>query len=830
MATYCKNLRLGIQSGTDRTLYAMWTLSPESANKYLDHYVIKWTWADANGVWFNGSDSEVKKGTLWPTFSAPENAYNVICQITPVSTTYKKKVTTRNKKGKKTGTKTVETKRWTGKSAFSSYYLERDYTPPKMPTPSVTIDGFKLTASISNVPSYQVGDITIWPTHVEFIVVKNDSANISRGTSWVSYNSASYSCNVSAGGRYKVMARGYYSPRNLYGEWSDFSANAETIPEAPKGFTKHTVLSGTSVQLYWNEVANSNTYDIEYALDKSYFDVSSDVQSVSTETAVTSRIINNLDSGRIWYFRLRASNTVGKSGWSEIYSIVLGKIPAAPTTWSASTAIVVGDTVDLYWMHNSEDSSSQTGAQVEITIGANVQTVTLTGDAISSDPEVASLYSIATTAQSYPEGTLIEWRVRTKGILSSPNNGYGPWSTKRIVKVHAVPNVELTVSQEADYSVGLESVRTFPIYIRALATPATQIAVGWNVKVTSDESYTTEDEIGRPKSVIAGAEVYSNFFTTETNTLELTLSAGDISLEDDTPYSITVSVAMDSGLTAEMTYSFNVDWDEEMLEPDAEVVIDYSDLSAYITPYCVDPDSLYGVLQDSDQIDILDESGEEVKTFDPEDEAVLVQDVTLAVYRREYDGRFTLIASGIQNDRSTTVTDPHPALDYARYRIVVTSVRTGQIGFVDLPGIPIGETGIVLQWDEEWQTFNPTTDIADLNESPKNGSTLILPYNVSITDKYGMDVALVEYIGRAHPVSYYGTQLGVGGSWSSSIPASDADTRFALRRLAIYPGDVYVREPSGVGYWANVNVSFSKNYDNLLSPVSLEVTRVEGGM
>ena len=135
-----------------------------------------------------------------------------------------------------------------------------------------------------------------------------------------------------------------------------------------------------------------------------------------------------------------------------------------------------------------------------------------------------------------------------------------------------------------------------------------------------------------------------------------------------------------------------------------------------------------------------------------------------------------------------------------------------------------------MQWDEEWQNFNTTDDIADLAENPRNGSTLILPYNISISDKYGVDVTLAEYIGRAHPVSYYGTQLGVSGSWSSSVPATDADTRFALRRLAIYTGDVYVREPSGVGYWANVNVSFSKSYDNLLSPISLDVTRVEGGV
>ena len=823
MATTCKNLTIGLQAGTTRTFYASWTLSPASSSKRLDYYDVRWRWSDANGVWYNGSQSQVKKTELPPTWTAPDNAYNISCTAKPVSTTYEKEVAEYNKKGKKTGTKKVTKSYWSGAFVTVSKYIGDGLVPPKLSAPTVTIDGFRLIAEVITTASPL--------TAVEFRVVKNDRYIYATGISHLILTTgyASYSCDVTAGGHYKVQVRAYNRPRNMYGEWSDYSPNVETVPTAPTRFTKHTVLSGTSVQLYWNEVATAKTYDIEYAIDKSYFDVSSDVQSVSTETAVTSRIINNLESGRTWYFRLRASNSVGKSGWSEIYSIILGKIPAAPTTWSSTTSIVVGETVDLYWMHNSEDSSSQSAAQLEITVGSETKTLTLTGDDISSDPEVASVYvlnpitfeaeMLTDSADSevldsdgnpiqtlehipYPEGTTVVWRVRTKGILSSPNSGYGEWSTIRTVIIHAKPSIELTVSADESYNSTISVLNSFPLCIRGIAVPARQKAVGWNVKIVSNESYTTEDEIGRPKSVIAGSEVYSGFFVTETNTLNCVLSAGDLSLESDTSYTINVSVALDSGLTAENSHQITVSWDEDMYEPDAEVAIDFSNLSAYVAPFCVD---------DSE-------------------EGNLIPDVVLSVYRREYDGRFKLIASEIQNDRSVTVTDPHPALDFARYRIVARSTRTGQIGFSDLPGVPIGETGIVLQWDEEWQNFNTTDDIADLAENPRNGSTLILPYNISISDKYGVDVTLAEYIGRAHPVSYYGTQLGVSGSWSSSVPATDADTRFALRRLAIYTGDVYVREPSGVGYWANVNVSFSKSYDNLLSPISLDVTRVEGGV
>ena len=62
------------------------------------------------------------------------------------------------------------------------------------------------------------------------------------------------------------------------------------------------------------------------------------------------------------------------------------------------------------------------------------------------------------------------------------------------------------------------------------------------------------------------------------------------------------------------------------------------------------------------------------------------------------------------------------------------------------------------------------------------------------------------------------------------VPKSDKETLYALRRLSIWKGDVYVREPSGSGYWASISVSFSQNHCDVVIPVSLAITRVEGGI
>ena len=210
-------------------------------------------------------------------------------------------------------------------------------------------------------------------------------------------------------------------------------------------------------------------------------------------------------------------------------------------------------------------------------------------------------------------------------------------------------------------------------------------------------------------------------------------------------------------------------------------------------------------------------------------EKYLVENVVLSVYRKEYDGRFVEIAKEVKNTDGIYVTDPHPSLDLANYRIVATDIDNGSISYTDIPGYFVGIRSIIIQWDETWSTLEV------LGEDPLEkvtwaGSMLKLPYNIDVSDSNTKDVSLIEYIGRSHPVSYYGTQLGVTATWNTDIPKSDKNTIYGLRSLAIYAGDVYVREPSGSGYWANISVSFNQKHKETVVPITLEIKRVEGGM
>ena len=155
--------------------------------------------------------------------------------------------------------------------------------------------------------------------------------------------------------------------------------------------------------------------------------------------------------------------------------------------------------------------------------------------------------------------------------------------------------------------------------------------------------------------------------------------------------------------------------------------------------------------------------------------------------------------------------------------------NTGSISYSDISPEIIGEKSIVIQWNESWSDF--ITDgysIQDTNYIA--GSMIKFPYKIKISESNSPDISTVNYIGREHPVSYYGTNLGVSSTWNTEIDKQDIELLYAIRRLSMYMGDVYVREPSGVGYWATIQVSYNSSYDSLVIPITINVTRVEGGV
>lgn len=742
----------------------------------LDHYTVEWQYDSWDSVWFNGSTEDVDAEAVETvsTYSPPENALGIRAIITPVAKTYK--------------VNDQDVPYWNGEPRYA-YYGFTEGNPEKPSVPSVEIDGVTLTASVENISDPQTDQIQF--------AIFNDTATVGSATVQVLARRATYTTTVAPGERYRVHCRSInvLGAGAKYSDWTDLSEAVLAIPSAPEEITTIRGASSTSVYLEWTAVTSAETYQIEYATDINYFDSSNATTTVS-DIEETHYTITGLETGDEYFFRVCAVNSQGESEYTDIKSVSIGKPPIAPTTWSSSTTVITGSPLTLYWVHNAEDGSKETYAEVEITIGDDTQTHTVRDEETPDDEEEKTKFYAVDTS-SYVEGTQIKWRVRTAGVT----NEYGDWSIMRTVDIYAPPTLALSVTNQNGDTV--TNVISFPIFVKGVTGPKTQMPLSYHVTVIAKTGYETVDSVGQTKYVKADEAVFEQHIDTS-DPLLIELSAGNIDLQNGISYTISVIASMNSGLTVETTSDITVDWEDVTYEVDVSIGVDKDTLAAYITPYVTDPDN----------------------------DNALVSGVHMSVYRREFDGTFTEIATGVDPTRNTVVTDPHPALDYARYRIVAIDDATGAVSFYDPPAYPVGEESIVIQWDEEWNNFDYVrgSDLSPVEQVFWSGSMLKFPYNIDTTDNNVVDMTTVNYAGRTYPVSYYGTAIDSTATWNAEIPATDTETVYQLRRLQIWKGDVYVREPSGVGYWANVVVSFSKTHQELTIPITFDITRVEGGI
>lgn len=888
--------QFGVQNGTDRTMYVVWDWVKKSETK---EYHIRWKYGTGDGIAFLGSDSTTTE--RHSTYTPPENATGVVFIVKPIAKT------------RKEGDKEVAL--WTADWSTDKKYYFSSNAPSGAGVPNLEIEGTKLTVRLDNIT-----DTTA--THIQFQIVKDDTSVYTTGVSRIMTGTAILTGTVATGHTYKARCRGVRNG-TVYGEWSDYSASKGTAPAASSGITELKAVNDKEIYIKWGSVKEAESYTVEYTTKKMYFDSNpGEVKSSSYDAkAVHEAYISGLESGQEYFFRVRAVNEHGESSWTSVKSITIGKKPGAPTTWSSTTTAIVGEDVTLFWIHNSEDGSSQTWADLYVEINGQVIDIPDIKNTTDEDLKDAASYYVIPTSMLSNDARVL-WKVRTKGVLTGPDD-WGDWSVQRTIDVYEAPSLDLKVTNVdgEEFNTTDNYVESFPLYVAATASPATQRPLAYHLKVTSNEVYETTDFMGNVKIVNAGEDVYSRFFDTS-DELIAELSAGNIDLHNNISYTITCVVSMDSGLTAENSVSFTVSWSDALYNPNAEITYDKERYVAHIRPYCEDryvtcnkvvlsngkytvTDETYGyiypdhrtspggvftetgervysgVTKSGDKIyfcevenntaityykviisngvyaitdtaydyiypdpstspgGVFIETGERVYSgvtengdeiyFCEVENITPIDDISLSVYRREFDGTFTEIAKDIDGSSGAFLTDPHPALDYARYRIVAKDGETGAVSFYDMPGYPINESAAIIQWDEAWSNFEANSE--DVAAEPAwTGSLLRLPYNIDISPKNSIDVEFVEYIGRKRPVDYYGTQLGETDTWNAVIPKSDKETIYALRRLAIWTGKVYAREPSGTGYWASVKVSFPVKHLDVTVPVTIELTRVEGGM
>lgn len=815
----------GMQANSNGTLFVTWTWSKSDTEKYE----VLWEYYTANKVWFIGNKGDTKDKQS--TYQIPQNATKVRVKVKPVC----KEETVNGQKSSK----------WTGKwSEYKTYTPGAVITIPPAPTVEI-VNGTTLTAELNNL------DQTA--TYIEFQIVK-DNSKVYKTVSNVKIvtSRAAISCNgLDLGAQYKVRCRAYITKNDKstkkteWSGWSPYSENKNSAPSVPS-ITKCVTKDKTSILVEWSEVKTADLYHLQYvADDETYFGISSEVKDVDN-IDTNKRLVPVDQSGKKYFFRVRAKSDNQTSGWSKTASCTIGTPPSPPTTWSSTTTAIVGEKLTLYWIHNSEDGSAQKNAEIKMYInGVEQPSIPLTFN--EDDENTTSYYEVDTS--SYTEGTTIQWKVRTAGVTGE----YSKYSTERTIDVYARPSMSISLTDVDDELVDI--IESFPFTVSTSVYPPTQQPIGYHLSIVSNDIYETVDNIGNEITINEGEEVFSQYYDIN-EFLTVNFLPSMVNLESNINYTVKCTVSMDSGLSADASVDFTVSWTDDEYAPNAEISINPDTVTASIRPYCEVYHTYYykvnsmndgtyvvttekiDAIDDGYSIDDLSTTGEIIYysesknvyfTISESEDGYLVEGITLSVYRREFDGSFVELATGIENTSNIWIQDPHPSLDYARYRIVAVDNSTGAISYTDIPGYPVGEGSIIIQWDEQWSYFD-VSDEDELEQPPWSGSLLRLPYNIDVSDNNEKDVSHVEYIGRKRKVSYYGTQLGETATWNVVIDKNDKETLYALRRLRIWMGDVYVREPSGSGYWASIKVTFSQKHKELTIPVTLDITRVEGGI
>lgn len=737
--------------------------------------------------------------------------------------------------------------------AMSYWFYSSTYKAASPPAPSgppdvaFSIDGEKVTLSYSNVDA-NVRSIyfdVLWRNLIDNIIKKQS------GTYKVdpTYGFGSIEIPISNHGAavsFRARNANTIGGKIYYSDYSDTTEWYKTVPQdkAINTFNLTTVRED-EVNVAWSCASNVSAYDgvvVQYAQTLAELTAESgatfheETFEEYTESGSNHQVrISGLETGVIWYFRIRAfvtdSDGTKYSHWWwnwgngkdwDAKSVTLGTVPDIPTTWCLISSFGYeseSSSFPVYAIHNCEDGSACSYFQVEMSaykrngtqIGVTkTKTIENKKDQYGEYSKDNLVYNIAPYSE-WPYGDLsngyVRWRIRTKGVLDE----YGPWSALRNVNTYVNPSLSISTSGTF--------WATYPIQVSADMTTSSQEAISFFFDIKANRDYSYSNPLGEYTYVTAGQIVHTvtigpknvSGYSGNKHT-EFTINPTDVHLEPGIGYSVYGTVYTDAGLSATAHTSFTMDTTSgtDCYPGIGEFYSDPVDRSMYIQPVCYADNYSETLANPSDYI--------------------------ISVYRLNADSTYTLISENQNSTAYNMIHDPHPRLDSQIYKIVAVDKRYGRISVSseDLVLNSFSQKGLVIQWDDQYGSVYSSEFDGFLERYI--GKFLFLPFNVDVSESITVDKTLVSYIGREDPVSYYGTAKGKSYTIKTEIPkynVADFDSVTALsllRELSRYTGNVYVRTFSGVGCWATIDIDFNIDHCALTIPINFKVTPVEGGV
>jgi hypothetical protein len=238
----------------------------------------------------------------------------------------------------------------------------------------------------------------------------------------------------------------------------------KTVPAAPVA-TNATNLKETSFSANWNEVRGADSYILETAEDKDFT-----LGLVSREVKGTTSSIINLKEGKTYFYRLKAKNTSGESGYSNV--IEASTNPTAPTELRLVT--ITSTTINVAW--TASKSELAVTYLVDVATDANFSSIIIRS-------QRASNLSAALQSASIIGGR--DYYVRVRTVHSK--DGLSDFSaTLRVLAAPPAPRLSLVADKTTENSFDLSWTRIEAVsgYELDVATNAnfTTIIANYNAK------------------------------------------------------------------------------------------------------------------------------------------------------------------------------------------------------------------------------------------------------------------------------------------------------------------------------------------------------------
>ena len=632
--------------------------------------------------------------------------------------------------------------------------------------------------------------------------------------------------NVSADG--KTMKSGFYTYKM-------------TMPAAPtlNGVTPTTTAGKVHVDWTTNWSAATGA-EIAWTDDRDNWTSNDEPETYEVKENATGWFITGLETGKVWYFRVRSVKTeddqTNCSSWSEEVAIDLASAPAIPILYLSEESITEDGMVTAYWSYITTDGTGQIAAEVvEATNNNGVWTYSDTPLGSTTDAQHVDIY--AADQSTWQDGATVYLALRTR----SGSGGMSDYSTPVRLVIAGKPTASITATDLVGTNSMTQAFRgdgetTEYVCEYNLSSAPTVTVEGETVSVTYQG-----DTVTFGTAPADGDEISITYTTTDFNAMT------------DLPFNVTVATT--NAETVSLAIERALDYpllrpDEETTEgPEGETVYVETISAEATNSFSISLDDLIGRLDDGAKYRLVatatDEFGQEAEdSIDfvvkwahqaEEPTATFITDAdnyiaritpiapsnfeagdTCDIYRLSSD-KPELIYQGATF--GTEYVDPYPAFGVNSGYKLVTVTATGDY---ITPDNSFAELDTTLSDPPIYTQLDPKTIVIDFG-----GNSVELPYNITLGNSWSKDFQRTSYLGGSVVGDH--NKAVLRDLSADTVLARDLDeaTAVQMRALARYAGTCHVRTPEGSSFAADVQISEDRGYDTALISYSINIQKVD---